>query len=164
MNVIKSLFIPCIETEYDANYIIDALYCNNIATVSKITLLPFVRNTGTFNRAYIDILEWHETEAAYNFVNRLRSGKYETRLCHSDDNWWAFQINKKPYITGDKKLEAYTVLNYLVLNCDEPWVQGTNKAGKQLLSYINDYQDWKEIERDLSEMLAYQNMEYELCL
>jgi len=159
MNVIKSLFIPCVEIEYDANYIIDVLYCNNIATVSKIILLPFAKNRKKFNKAYIEIVEWHETEAAYNFIYSLRSGKSEVKFSHSDDNWWIFRVNKKPNISRNKKLQPYTFCNYLALNCNEEWIHGTNELGRNLLDYINDVQEWNYIERELSEMRAYQNME-----
>jgi len=163
MNVIKSLFIPCVEIEYDANYIIDALYCNNIATVSKITLLPFTKNNEIFNRAYIEIFEWHETEDAYNFIYSLRNNnKHSVRLMHSDDKWWSFKINKKHNITRDAELEPYTFCNYLALNCDERWIHGTNELGEALLDFLSDSQEWNYIERELSEMHACQNME--LCL
>jgi hypothetical protein len=169
MNVIKSLFIPCIETSYDANYIIEAFYCNNIATVSRITLLPFIKKTGTYNRAYVDICEWHETESAYNFVNGLRSNTREVRFIHNDDDWWTLEINKKPYITSVEKYEAYTTDNCLVLNSDShwyfnPWDTKTNEDGAKILSQLRDIQEWKELEIALFDMHEYQNLEYELCL
>ena len=169
MNVIKSIFIPCIDTIYDANYITDTFYLNGIATVSRITLLPFTKKTETYNRAYVDIYEWHETESAYSFVNRLRSHSREVRFIHADDDWWSIEINKKPYITEVKKYEPYTTDNFLALNCDKhwqfnPWDEKTNEDGAKLLSIIRDNQEWEEIEIALFDMLEYQNLEYELCL
>jgi hypothetical protein len=169
MNVIKSIFIPCVDSIYDANYITDALYLNGIATIGKITLLPFTKKTGTYNRAYVDICEWHETESAYNFVNGLRSNTREVRFVHNDDNWWTFEINKKPYITSVEKYETYTTDNCLALNIDKPWQfnpwnEKTNDSEAKLLSQIRDIQEWKELEIALFDMLEYQNLEYELCL
>lgn len=169
MNTIKSLFIPCIESNYDTNYIIDAFYLNGIATIGKITLLPFIKTTGTYNRAYVDICEWHETESAYNFVNGLRRHSREVRFIHNDDNWWSIEINKKPYITSLEKYESYTTDNCLALNIDKPWYfnpwdKKTNEAGAKLLSQLRDIQEWKELELALFDMHEYQNLEYELCL
>ena len=169
MNVIKSIFIPCIDIIYDANYITDTFYLNGIATIGKITLLPFTKKTGKFNRAYVDICEWHETESAYSFVNRLRSHSREVRFIHADDDWWSIEINKKPYITSVEKYEQYTTDNFLALNCDKPWQfnpwnEKTNEDGAKLLSIIRDNQEWKELESALFEMHEYQNLEYELCL
>ena len=152
MNVIKSIFIPCIDTIYDANYITDTFYLNGIATIGKITLLPFTKKTGKYNRAYMDICEWHETESAYSFVNRLRSHSREVRFIHADDDWWSIEINKKPYITEVKKYDKPWQFN--------PW----NEDGAKLLSIIRDNQEWEEIESALFEMHEYQNLEYELCL
>ena len=165
MNVIKSIFIPCIELIYDANYITDTFYLNGIATIGKITLLPFTKKTGKYNKAYVDICEWHETESAYSFVNRLRSHSREVRFIHADDDWWSIEINKKPYITSVEKYEEYTTDNCLALNIDKPWqFNPWNEAGAKLLSHIRDEQEWKEIEIALFDMHEYQNLEYELCL
>ncbi len=165
MNVIKSIFIPCIDIIYDANYITDTFYLNGIATIGKITLLPFTKKTGKFNRAYVDICEWHETESAYSFVNRLRSHSREVRFIHADDDWWSIEINKKPYITSVEKYEVYTTDNCLALNIDKPWqFNPWNEDEAKLLSQIRDIQEWKELEIALFDMLEYQNLEYELCL
>jgi hypothetical protein len=126
MNTIKSLFIPCIDTDYDADYIINAFYCKDIATISRITLLPFNTQTGVYNKAYLDIAEWHESEAAYELVNTLKSKTHKAIFAHhsSDDNWcWTVGINKKESITRNNIFTFYTTENYLVQNCDEPWVQ-----------------------------------------
>jgi len=165
MNVIKSIFIPCIDSIYDANYITDTFYLNGIATIGKITLLPFTKKTGKYNRAYVDICEWHESESAYSFVNRLRSHSREVRFIHADDDWWSIEINKKPYITEVKKYEPYTTDNFLALNCDKPWqFNPWDEDEAKLLSTIKDNQEWEEIESALFEMHEYQNLEYELCL
>ena len=73
MSVIKSLFINYVESVYDANYIMDAFYNNNIASVSRVTLLPMKTATGDdYNRAYVGIAHWHDNEMAYNFIQRLK--------------------------------------------------------------------------------------------
>lgn len=113
--VIKSLFIPFVDISYDAEYIMDILYCNNIAIVSKVTLSRVVKKAKVFNRAYIDIDEWLPSETAYNFIQRLKDPLKEARIIHCDDNWWNFEVNKKPFINQVKKSnKSTTTINYLL--------------------------------------------------
>ena len=159
-SVIKSLFIGAIETSFTADHIMDAFYCQNIATISRVTLVPFKAKYGLLNRAYLDIHEWHTTEAAYNFIQRLKDTSREARIVHSDDNWWAVEVNKNPFITTSKKMAKFTTINHLVSPMSEaeclPWILYGQHAQEET--------EWKELENELSEMLAYQNLEYELCL
>ena len=159
-SVIKSLFIGVIETSFTADHIMDAFYCQDIATISQVTIVPFNSKSGPLNRAYLDIHEWHTTEAAYNFIQRLKDSTREARIVHSDDNWWPVKVNKNPFITDSKNLEKFTTINHLVAEMSEPeclpWILYGQHAQEET--------DWKDLEKELSEMLAYQNLEYELCL
>jgi hypothetical protein len=159
-SVIKSLFIGAIETSFTADHIMDAFYCQDIATISRVTLVPFKAKYGLLNRVYLDIHEWHTTEAAYNFIQRLKDPSREARIVHSDDNWWAVKVNKNPFITNSKKMAKFTTINYLVAQMSDPeclpWILYGQHAQEET--------EWKEIDKELSEMLAYQNLEYELCL
>jgi|688.fasta_scaffold48824_2 hypothetical protein len=160
-SVIKSLFIGAIETSFTADHIMDAFYCQNIATISRVTLVPFKAKYGLLNRAYLDIHEWHTTEAAYNFIQRLKDTSREARIVHSDDNWWAVEVNRTPFITTSKKMAKFTTINYLIIDNDD------DKCLLPGLLYRNqdeEENEWKELEKEVSEMLAYQNLEYELCL
>ena len=156
MPVIKSLFISCIEPSFTAEYIMQSFYVNDIAMVSKIILVPFTKKTGNFLRAYIDIAYWHETEAAYNFIQSLHNINQETRFLYYDCNWWAVEINKNLLIS--KKCKKYTTINKQV-------DIKTNMYGAQILSAINQDQDqeWREIEYMLQEVKLYQNYECEMC-
>ena len=158
MPVIKSLFISCIEPSYTAEYIMQSFCVNDIATVSKIILVPFTKKTGNFMRAYIDIAYWHETEAAYDFIQSLHNINQETRFLYYERNWWAVEINKNLLIS--KKCKKYTTINKQV-------DIKTNIYGAQILSAINQDQDkdqeWREIEYMLQEVKLYQNYECEMC-
>jgi hypothetical protein len=158
-SVIKSLYIPAVDVAFTADYIMDAFYCQDIATISRVTLVTYKTKYGLLNRAYIDIHEWHPTEGAYNFIQRLRDPNREARIVHNDDDWWAVEVNKKPFITTSKKMAQFTTINYLIVDMSEPgilpWI---------LYGNTDEEAEWKEIENELSEMLAYQNLEYELCL
>lgn len=86
MNPITSIYIPCIEKYFDAQFIADVFDKNQIAKVSKIYLEP--------NNAYIEIKSWYDTESAYNFIERLRNPNREARIIYNDDDWWPVYINK----------------------------------------------------------------------
>ena len=159
--VIKSLYIPAVDVTLTADYIMDAFYCQDIATISRVTLVTFNKKYGRLNRAYIDIHEWHPTEGAYNFIQRLRDPNREARIVHNDDNWWAVEVNRTPFITTSKKMAKFTTVNHLLDDMTElvclPWLLYRN-------SEEEEKKEWNELEKELSEMLAYQNLEYELCL
>jgi hypothetical protein len=95
MNAIQSLYIPHIDKHISAQYIANAFEKNRIAQVSRVFIEPHKYVKTNYNRAYILIDSWIETEAAYNFVKKLRNPKTEARLVHSDDDWWKVDINKK---------------------------------------------------------------------
>ena len=91
MNAIRSIYMPRIETAFDARFIADVFNRNGIAQVSKVYVEPI--KSVNFNRVYIEVKQWHETEAAYNFIERLRNPKKEARIIYKDDFWWAVDIN-----------------------------------------------------------------------
>jgi hypothetical protein len=152
--IISRLCIPFVELNCDADYIMDAFYCQSIATVSRVTSVPFHNKYGTYNRVYVDIHEWHPTEVAYNFIQRLKNENCEARIVHNDDDWWPVEVNDShspcPFISKS------TTFNYLV---DEE----TN--GLQFLDLSSQEDpEWESIEKDLTIMLSLQNIESELCL
>jgi len=159
--VIKSLYIPAVDVAFTADYIMDAFYCQDIATISRVTLVTYNTKYGRLNRAYIDIHEWHPTEGAYNFIQRIKDPNREARIVHNDDNWWAVEVNRTPFITTSKKMAKFTTVNHLLDDMTEleclPWLLYRN-------SEEEEKKEWNELEKELSEMLAYQNLEYELCL
>ena len=100
MNAITSIYIPRIDTGFNAEFIADVFDRNGIAHVSKVyiepTLLKSKNGMSHCNHAYIGINYWHDTEAAYNFIYRLRSLNREARIIYDEDNWWSVEINKNP--------------------------------------------------------------------
>jgi hypothetical protein len=172
MKLTQSLYIPSLEIGVSVDTIMETFYINNIATISRITLLPFIKKSGKFNRAYIDIAYWHDSESSYNFVQSLYDKSRETRIVYNnDDQWWAVRINKRIDITYDAKFISYTTINYLIeelmdyeheqLNNPKKYA---NPAGAKLLEYIREDPLWRDIEKELSDVLMYQNLEYQLYL
>jgi hypothetical protein len=92
MTAIQSLYIRNIEKQVNAEYIANTFSKNGLAQVRKVYIEPYKYKN--YNRAYVEIETWHETEAAYSFIKRLRNSKTETRLVHVDDDWWLVNINK----------------------------------------------------------------------
>lgn len=102
MTPIANIYIPRIESVYNAEFIANVFDKNDIAQVSKVYIEPYKTHSGKnevnkYNRVYIAIKSWHETESAYNFINRLRNPTHEARIIYSDDNWWPVYIYHKNY-------------------------------------------------------------------
>ena len=104
---VKSLMIPCVESQYTQEYIANVLWNQHIAKVSSITLIPYIKNCVIYSIAYINIAEWCDTEAAYNIIHRLKNEDREVRIVHHDVDWWPIQLN--PHNNGDINVGSYTV-------------------------------------------------------
>ena len=114
---IKSLMITCVESQYTQPYIANVFWRQDIAKVSSITLIPYIKNSEIYSVAYISIDEWCESEAAYNFIQRLKNPKQEARIVYLADNWWPVQMNT--HNNGELSVGDYTVSfesNYWVKN------------------------------------------------
>lgn len=106
MTPITSLYIPRIQCAITAEMIAHILDRNGIAQVNKVLIEPCKRNIKNglkYNSAYIGIKSWHDSESAYNFIERLRNPTREARLIYCDDNWWPVYINKYHSKIASKK-------------------------------------------------------------
>ena len=103
----NNLIIYCVELQYSHHYIADVFWYKNIAQVSSVTLIPYLKNGKVFNIAYITIDEWSDREVAYNFIQRLKNPNNEARFVYNDDNWWPIKINT--HNNGDIVVGTYTV-------------------------------------------------------
>jgi hypothetical protein len=176
MNPIASIYIPHVEQGITAEYIMNAFEANEIATVSRITLIPYYspsKYSGeTYRQAFIEIHSWHETEAAYEFIQGLKYSSEETRFVHSGDSWWVVEVNPKPWITTMDLFEPYTTANWILsINAQElvsmmqsAFQRATNELGAKLLEHISHESEWLSIEKSLYEEKAYQQLEDDLCL
>lgn len=116
MNAVKSLYIPHVEKHYNAEFIADIFSKNDLAQVGRVYIEPYktnIINRLNYNRAYIQIDYWYETESAYSFIKRLRNPSTEARLVYSDDNWWLVDINRYPskFTTNNRVLTIFTKPN-----------------------------------------------------
>ena len=160
---IQSLFIQFVELYVDAQFIMDLFYTSDIATIRSITFQS--GENEPYKKAYIDIHEWHDTEIAYNFIKRLQNSNVETKIVHTDDDWWVVKINKTReefYLDPD-----YTTFNYLVSyendneHKNEPMTFNSNEKGHILLSHLKDLATAKKDEEDHQEHQEYQDQEHQ---
>lgn len=144
MSVINSLMIPCVESQYTQEYIANVLWSQHIAKVSSITLIPYIKNSEIYSIAYIAIAEWCDTEAAYNFITRLKNPNREARIVHHSDDWWAVHLNN--HNDGNLNVGSYTVdfaSDYFQrdIQCDD---QVTAPCTDDEEEYICDEEEWQE--------------------
>jgi len=105
---ITSLMISNAEGVKKSEYIANAFWSQNIAQVSSIVLLPYLKNNKLCQMAYIEIASWCDSEVAYNFIRRLKVLEGEARLNHNlNEDWWAVQINT--HYNGQPFTDASTV-------------------------------------------------------
>jgi hypothetical protein len=102
---VNNLIINCVELQHSHYYIADVFWHKDIAQVSKVTLIPYLKNGKVFNIAYITIGQW--SELSYNFIQRLKNLNKDTRFVYNDDNWWPIKINT--HNNGDIVVGTYTV-------------------------------------------------------
>ena len=92
----------------NSEYIANAFWSQNIAQVSSIVLLPYLKNNKLCQMAYIEIASWCDSEVAYNFIRRLKVLEGEARINHNlNEDWWAVQINT--HYNGQPFTDASTV-------------------------------------------------------
>jgi hypothetical protein len=105
---ITSLMISNAEGVKNSEYIANAFWSQNIAQVSSIVLLPYLKNNKLYQMAYIEIAGWCDSEVAYNFIRRLKVLEGEARLNHNlNEDWWSVQINT--HYDGQPFIDASTV-------------------------------------------------------
>ena len=105
---INSLMISNAEGVKNSEYIANAFWSQNIAQVSSIVLLPYLKNNKLCQMAYIEISSWCDSEVAYNFIRRLKVLEGEARINHNlNEDWWAVQINT--HYNGQPFTDASTV-------------------------------------------------------
>ena len=90
---IKRIMIFRIQPQYTAEYIANVFWKHRIAQVKSITLFPYLQGSNVYQRAYITIDNWSDSEVAYNFIQRLKQKSKPTRIVYKDDLWWPVKIN-----------------------------------------------------------------------
>lgn len=123
MTTITSIYIPQIESKFDAEFIFNVFHQNKIAQVSKIYIEPHksdmkndmkndLKNEyilNDYNNAYIEIKSWYNTETANNFINCLINPSKQARIIYGYNNWWKVYINdyQDKFISKERVLTVF---------------------------------------------------------
>lgn len=91
------LVIYNIDTIYTTDYIIELLYIQHIAKVSRIILIQYVNSYDgeMYNTAYIDLHEWNDNEYTQGFIKILESPLphgMEVYLYHYNNLGWPVRL------------------------------------------------------------------------
>lgn len=129
--MIKSLFISGVQEEYTAEFIANLFYVDEIATVSRITLLPedhldeTMDSTKKYFKAYIEILHWHDSPKIRYMQENLCAGINKTLLTYDGFHFWEIKINTRPSICYQPINRLYTTI-FTSYTCHEPMVYPLN--------------------------------------
>lgn len=90
--LITSLYLPCVENKYNAYDIASVFDYSGIAQIGIVS----IERNGFYNRVYLGVECWHDTEIAYNFIMRLKNPSIEAKIIHNVEAelWWVVRVNK----------------------------------------------------------------------
>jgi hypothetical protein len=152
MSFIKNLFIPCVEASYPAHDLIDAFYLSGIATVSEVDYEPYMDKDCLYYRAYLEVHEWHDTEAAFAFINSLNNSANET-LYRNDIISFIVEINDEPWMVPLSK--CYRTISTLIHNSYDD----VETSVCQYEEY-EEYEEYDSYEEDEQDEAAREEYEY----
>jgi hypothetical protein len=173
MTTITSIYIPQIESKFDAEFIANVFHKNGLAQISKIYIEPCKSNTknglknqyyiNNYNNAYIEIGSWYNTETANNFIECMLNPSKEARIIYGYNNWWKVYINNYP----DKLASKNQVLTIFKDNTiiDDNWsttcvtdhYMDYKKTNSKKIHHIEEMID-KKYDRELKAAIyGYQN-------
>lgn len=145
MSALMSLSISDIENGVNAQHIANVFYYQNIATIKRITLVPYIKAIGRFDykcyqKAYIDIYEWHDSEVAYNFIQRVKNPYKEARIIHNliDEASWCVEENKliswlnPENLRGSYTMEFKIVPDFIEQQDEEEWNELKDSIDREL--------------------------------
>jgi len=145
---VKSLMIRFIDTRFTAEYIANVFWKKEIAKVGSVTLIPQILNNHVSNICYIDIEEYCDTEAAYDFITRMKDDYYIFEHYYDDCCW---SIEKNTHNNGNLYIETFTkVFNnqfYQTYNNDDGYLSDSSEHA--LVYPINDDDEENEIQEFL---------------
>lgn len=111
MAPIDSIFIPYVANHWTPELIASTLYENGIAKASSIQIFNNIVLETSVKSVLIEVLEWMDTEIAYDFILNLRGTDGYATFYLSDEEFW------KTYLPADleKVFEMETSVTYFNL-------------------------------------------------
>jgi len=95
MAPINSIFIPYVANHWTPELIASTLYENGIAKASTIQIFDNIILETSVKSVLIGVLEWMDTEIAYDFILNLNGADGYATLYLSDEEFW------KTYLPAD---------------------------------------------------------------
>lgn len=145
-SLIKTLYLHHIAPICDEDYIMRVLY-EKLAKVSKITLIPYICfvDGEIYYEAYVDILEWYETDFAIGFNRLLRSRLekgYTAYLYHYENMGWPVSdVKKKPRNIISNIVKEYNFEYYEELDRQKKIQDEINKMESKFVNHKLDRTD-----------------------
>ena len=135
LNLLKKykLCIYNIDPNYSTDYIIEVLYIQNIAKVSRIIIVPYVSQYDgeMYMTAYIDLHEWNNNEYAEGFIKILESplphGR-EVYLYHYNDLGWPVKLITNTDIVFNLGYTKITATHYNLEHYDDKNINWDNDS------------------------------------
>lgn len=154
MNPIKSIYIPRIESKFNAEFIANIFERNDIAEVSRVYIEPCKSNMKNklnelekYNIAYIEIFSWYGTETAYNFIECLVNHSKEARIVCGHNKWWTVHINNYPHKLDSRK-HMLTIFKDNNINRDEDNLSTTAIADNYIYNKNSNQKKIHRIDND----------------
>lgn len=88
MAPINSIFIPYVANHWTPELIASTLYENGIIKASSIQIFNNIVLETSVKSVLIDVLEWMDTEMAYDFILNLKGADGYATLYLSDEEFW----------------------------------------------------------------------------
>ena len=157
---IQSLMILNAEGVFSAEYIANQFLIQNIAQVSNIIFIPCIKNNTIYQMIYIEILNWCDSEIAYNFISRLKLPEGEARINYNiNDDWWVVQSNT--HYNGQIDINKYgiTFSQQSFINQNEPLKENEEAFGEAFGTSFDEACEeiLKEKEKELIKEYSYDN-------
>jgi hypothetical protein len=135
LNLLKKykLVIYNIDPDYSTDYIIEVLYIQNIAKVSRIILIPYIDqyNGEAYNSAYIDLHEWNNNEYAEGFIKMLESPlpyRKEVYLYHYNNLGWPVRLITNTDVVFNLGYTKIVIIHYSLEHYDDKNIDWDNDS------------------------------------
>ena len=144
------LIIDNISTIYDAEYIIEVLYKQNIGEVERIILVPYIspHDGEMYTTAYVNMRKWYSGNYARGFIRTLLYQYHNKRdgnvlLYHFNDLHWTVSLTLNTdgafNLACDKLTVCYYNENYfktLNWNTDSAWYVNSEYVSRKCVDMI----------------------------
>lgn len=118
MNAINAIKINIDTSSYDADFIKDLLYYNNIAKAYKVILKD--------NTAYVIIDSWCDSETAYQLIQSLNKNSPNSKIVYNEHYWFV-------------KKTTLDIVSEIIFNVLEDYIFEYDENDFQDFDFLYDY-------------------------